>query len=178
MPRVLSGRRKRRSKSRRRDPNFVAIPFADQLALGTLNADTVVKVQPLTFGEDLFVLSVDVAAALRDGVATEGPLEVGLAHGDLTVAEVEENLQAEVTDPDDIIARERSRRPVRRLGTFPGLSTHEVIHGGEPLRLPCRFSVGDGHGLSFWAANRSGSALTVGAANLRFHGTIFGLWQR
>lgn len=173
MPRQQARRR------RRRDRNFVAIPFSASLTLGALTDDNVVSGSPITFGEDIFVISCDVNVTTRDGTAGEGPIEVGVAHGDLTNAEIEEALQAELTDPDDIIARERARRPVRRAGQILGTSSVDaanLLNGGQVKRVPCRFSIGDGHTFKLWAAARGGN-LTAGCV-AEWSGTIYGRWQR
>ncbi len=166
--------RKRSSRGR----NFVAIPFQTALTLGTLADLTAFITSTVSgFGEDIYVLSVDALWALHTHTAGEGPISVGLAHGDLTVTEIKENLQAEMTDPDDIIAKERSRRPVRKSGIFSGLNTEEALANGEQIRTKVKFSVGDGHNLNAWAFNQSGAALTTGTV-IQVIGTIYGRWQR
>ncbi len=166
----------RKRYTRRR--NFVAIPFTFNLALSTLADDTVLKAAIATFGEDLFVISVDASWSLRGLTAGETPIEVGMNHGDLTVVEVEECLDAALTDPDDIIAKEQARRPVRRSGIFQGVSgTDIVLNNGVAIRTPIRFSVGNDHSLDIWAYNRTGAVMTTGAV-LQVGGTIFGRWQR
>ena len=132
-----------------------------------------------SLGEDLFCISVDTTLSLRGIAAGEGPLTVGVAHGDLSIAEIVEALDANLTSPDDIIARERSRRPVRRIGIFAAQETGEsqILNGGIVLRTKLRFSVGNGHDVSFWIRNQSGAALTTGGF-LETHGTLFGRWQR
>lgn len=174
MPYARKGRQ-RRSKGYRR--NFVAIPFFVDLALGTLVDNIVVKTPVLTFGEDLFAISYDVVCAIQGQTAGQGPLIVGMAHGDLSTTEIAEAIDAEVTDPDDIIAKERARRPVRRLGVFPGLSSEEALAQGQIQRRSLRMSIGDGHSFDVWAVNRSGGNL-AGGAIMSFSGTIFGRWQR
>ncbi len=168
-----------RRRYRKRDPNFVAIPFNSVLTLSTL-ADNIVLQNGLTnssFGEDIKIKSVDCAWSLRGGSATEGPIDVGFSHGDLSVTEVAEANVAEVTDPDDIIAKERARRPVRKVGSFSGLATNEQLFNGVEKRTKIMFSVGDGHDLNGWAQNRSGGALTGGQV-ITMSGVIFGVWQR
>ncbi len=174
---LLMTKKKRTGKNRR---NFVAIPFEGLITLGTLGSNTVIA-EPLlgsNFGEDIFILSVDMLATIRDHTAGETPLVVGLSHSDLTVTEVAEALAAEVTDPDDIIAKERARRPVRRFGVFNSMLNGDMQLGdGKLLRVPVKFSVGDGHDLDIFIVNKSGAALTTGSICV-FSGTIFGRWQR
>ncbi len=166
---------KRRGRSRR---NFVTIPFTGGLSLGTLGDEAVVKGAPIAaFGEDFYLISVDLQISGRGQTDTESPLQVGFAHGDLTATEIEECLQAEVTDPDDIIAKERSRRPVRTAGMLRVSDTESVLDGGRTQRIRGGFVIGNDHSFSTWCANRSGSTLTTGAV-IEFSGNLYGRWLR
>ncbi len=168
--------RKRKKKTNRR--GFVAIPFTSTITLSTLAANTVIMASTVgTLLEDLFIMSVDALWTLRDLTAGEGALEFGYAHDDLSVSEVAEALNAELVDPDDIITKERSRRPVRRVGVFPGLNTEETFNDGRVHRQKVKFVVGDGHTLNTYVINRSGGTLTTGAI-VTINGTIFGRWLR
>ncbi len=131
----------------------------------------------LTFGEDIFVISIDASWAITNPTVGEGPLEVGWAHGDLTVAEIAEALDAEVTDPDDIIAGERARRPVRRVGKFACLLSDEVLFNGRVERQLMKISIGDSHTLKMWGRNRSG-AIFANGPSIQVDGVIYGRWQR
>ncbi len=127
--------------------------------------------------EDLYVISVDATWALDGGTGGEGPIGVGFTHNDLTVAEVAEALLAQMVDPSDIIARERNRRPVRRVGAFPGSATNEVLFDGVEKRTPIKFVIGDGHQLAMYAINRSNAQLT-GGQRIDVMGVIYGKWLR
>ncbi len=165
----MARRRKRRS--------LFWIPFETSLSLGTLLNDIVLAAGILTFGEDFFVVSVRAAWSWRGATAGEGPIVVGYAHGDLTVTEIAEAIAAEVTDPDDIIAKERARRPVRLVGQMATIDAEGSLADGEVRSRAIRFSVGDGHALNIWAQNQSGATLTTGN-NLQITGHILGRWQR
>lgn len=167
---------RRRRRGRRRREGFVAIPFSDQNNLGALADGAAIVDAILTFGEDIFLISADVTVSARDGTAGQAPIEVGLCHGDLSATEVQECLDAELTDPDDIIAKERARRPVRRVGLIQ-TPTDEVLNNGVVQRIKLKFSVGDGHPLNWFASNRSGAPLTSGCV-VGFHGILYGRWQR
>ncbi len=165
---------------RRRSKNFVAIPFNFQMGLATLADGTVILQAMLasTFGEDIYLVSLDWGASIRDLTAGETPISFGLAHGDLSLTEVAEALDAEVTNPDDIIAKERARRPVRRLGVFgESLLTGMTVNDGILKRSKILFSVGNGFDLNWWARNQSGGTLTTGAI-IEVNGTLYGRWQR
>ncbi len=157
---------------------FQAIPFSAQFTLGALTSGTVIQNNVITWGEDIYVISIDAAWTLVTSDADDGPIEVGWCHGDLSVAEVAEALDAEVSDPDDIIAREHARRPVRAVGVFPGATAaSEQLFDGAIRRRKMRFSIGDGHNLNAWARNNAGSDLVAGAS-IEVTGTIYGRWQR
>lgn len=172
MPRKRSYRRKRS-----RSKNFVAIPIGQGISLSTLADDTVLKSDPITLGEDLFVISTEFLISLRGLTAGEGPIEVGFAHGDLSITEIKEFLDAHLTDPDDITVKEKLTRPVRRIGMFPGLSGNEVLNNGIPIKTKGKFTIGDGHTFSLWVMNHSGAALTTGSA-IRVDGKVYGKWLR
>jgi len=105
-----------------------------QITLSTLAANTVIVANMIaSLTEDLFVISVDLMWSLLGGTAGEGPIEVGVAHGDLTVAEILEAIAASPTGPGDLIQNERSRRPVRGAGSFPGITATEVIAQAPPI---------------------------------------------
>ncbi len=170
---------KRGGRRRSRNRNFIAIPFQVTKGLGTLASDVVVS-QNLTnpFGEDLYIISIDGAWSLRDLTAGEGPIGVGYHHGDLTVTEVLENLQAQLTDPDDIIQKERARRPVRSVGQFPGLAQGESLNNGNRFRTRIGFTVGNDHNINMYVINRSGVANLTTGAEVVLDGVIYGRWLR
>ena len=167
----------KRKNNRRK--NFVAIPYTQALALSTL-ADAIVLTADLLAGsflEDFFCISLDMMCSLRGLTAGETPIGFGVAHGDLSVTEIAEALSANLLEPDNIIQRERARRPVRRVGTFGEVDSDQTFNNGNPKRQALRFSVGSGHALVLWVQNRSGATLTTGA-QVRAEGTLYGRWQR
>ncbi len=166
---------KGRSKSRR---NFVAIPFRSAITLGTLAAGVVLTADltAAQFAREFYAISVDSSWALNGHTANEGPITVGFAHNDLSVGEIAEALDAELTDPSDIIAKERARRPVRRVGVFAGLAQEDVLNDGMEGRTPLRFGVNDGHAVAAYARNLDASTLTTGNV-VRITGTLYGKWQ-
>ncbi len=159
---------------------YVVIPFSQNITLTTLASELVLSAGAITFGEDIFILSVDATWAIRDMDGGQGPIIVGLSHGDLSDVEIQEALEAELSDPDDIIAKERARRPVRTAGSIASPQT-DVFEGtlahGEVVRTRCKFSIGDGHTLDVWARNRSGAALSGGMV-VAVDGLLYGRWQR
>ncbi len=163
-----------------RGRNFVAIPFEAEKALTTLADDTVIIQSLLSaaFTEDFFAISVDVLWQIRNLTVGEGPLPVGLAHGDYTVGEILEAIEAERLGPDDMILNEKANRKVRRSGSFSGVTGDSVLNDGKPIRTPLRFSVGSGHTLSAWLVSRAAVTNLTTGATLILSGTLYGRWQR
>ncbi len=153
------------------------IPFSVTLALGTLADSTVIVTNLLaSLGEKFYFHSITALCGLRDAQAGEGPIDIGYAHGNLSTTEIKENLTVNLADPDDIIAREQSRRPVRKVGQFAVIGDSASLNDGQPLKRAIRFSVGSGHAIKLFAYNRSGAALTTGSSVV-VDGTIHGRWM-
>lgn len=162
---------------RKRNRNFTAIPVKMELALAALADNTVLTGDLLgTLGRGLYVVSADLTWSLRDKTAGQGPINVGICHGDYSVTEVAEALSS-WTDPDDKIATEKARRLVRRVGVFSGNnSTEESLNDGKPIRTKVKIAIGDGQSLKAFALNDSGAALTTGSI-LQCYGMIYGRWN-
>ncbi len=93
----------------------------------------------------------------------------------MTGTEVSEALDATVTSPSDIVAIERSRRPVRQAGTFSGATSAEIINDGKPQRIRLKTMLDTGIELEAWWRNESGGVLTTGAV-VDVHGVVYGYW--
>ncbi len=156
--------------------NFFAYPIEDQLSLSTLANGIVLAGNLTTFGvTEAYCISADVQYTLDGLTPNEGPIDVGLSTSDLTVTEIVEQLTAQPTSKSDIIAMERSRRPVRKAGSFAGQSANESLNDGKPIRTRLKFMLAEGKELVLWARNRSGGTLTTGAT-VTVTGTLFMRW--
>ncbi len=159
---------------------LIGIPVNVQLALSTLADETVIKVDMIagatSLDKRIWWHSFKGFISISGQTATEGPLEVGCAHSDLSVAEIKEKIDAAAAvNLDDIIARERARRPVRTWGVFAGLSTNEYLNNQSgSVKKVIKFSTGEDHEPAVYVMNHAGGALAGGAAI-----TVFGkLWGR
>ncbi len=172
-------RKRHRALGRKNRKNFVAIPFNGSLALLTLADDALIKttIKNNPFGEDIWVISIDLTVTVRDLTSGQTPLRFGIAHNDLTIAEIDESNTAELTDPDDIIQKERARRPVRKIGVINGTDTNHQFNDGKYYRQKVAMMIGNDHSLAIWLKNQSGASLTTGSV-LEFDGVIFGRWKR
>ncbi len=154
----------------------MALPVNQSITLSTLGDRTVALASLTNLGQTRFkVISVDLYWSVAGLTAGEGPIEVGIANQNLTVGEIGEMLDANPTSQTDIIAMERIKRPVRRSGQFPGLSTNEALADGKKIRTKLFTVLNEGVELAIWARNNSGAALTTGA-QIEATGTVYGYW--
>ncbi len=147
------------------------------MALGALvdNGATLSNLLSAEFASNFYAISVDAYWSMQAHTASEGTFQVGFCHNDLSTTEIEQWSTVELSDPSDIIAVERSRRPARRSGRFLGLTATEVLADGRSIRTKLKFAIGEGHQLAVWAINRSNGAFTTGTLVI-VTGTLYGRW--
>ncbi len=163
---------KHKSKSR-----LAVINVNETLTLSTLGSGVVLVSKSDNFEREFYAISADLTWSIRGLTLAEGPIDVGVAHGDYTVTEIKENLDLTgMEDPSDMIATEQGRRKVRRSGRFSGVAANEVLNDGKDIRTPIRFPlVGTVAQVGFWAHNLGAGALTTGAV-IQCFGKIYGRW--
>ncbi len=161
---VLAGRRKYRRYLRGN------IDFT--MALGTFGAATVISATVIdTVIEKAWCSSVKCSYALSGYTAAvgDGPLVVGVAHGDYTSTEIEEWVQSiDSWEETDQIGQEIGRRKIRRIGQFeiPPTTTPEdsvSLNDGKMITTKCKYVLSTGQTVRFWVFNTGTSALTTGA---------------
>ncbi len=162
---------------RRYPPGFQVLPFSTQITLSTLADNTAVNGGMLggNLTEDYFAFSQRAVWTLRNHTAGEGPISVGIAHGDYTAAEIVAYLSLSLLGPANKTQQEISRRLIRTVGVFDGLNTEESLNDGKPIKTPMKWVEDDGHDFIAWAFNRSGASLTTGTV-LDIQGKYFGKW--
>ncbi len=164
------------ARKRNRNRNFVAIPIDSGITLSTLaNATALSGSLVAALTEDLYCISADLTWSIQGLTPGEGPVYVGVAHGDYSDTEITEALTVSLTGPGNKIEQERSRRLVRRAGGFPGILAEEVLNDGRPLRIKLKFTVQNPKTIKLFAFNRSGAALTTGGI-VRVFGDLYGRW--
>ncbi|MFQ0997904.1 hypothetical protein [Gilliamella sp. CG33] len=166
----------KKGKGRGRRSRFQVVRVNTNLALLTL-ADTIVLSADITaITQSAYMISADLTWAVRGLTAGEGPIEVGLASADLTDVEIAEALDASPVNESDIIARERTRRPVRHVGVFAGVLTEETLNDGKKIRSKVKMAMGEGTDLEMYARNESGANLTTGAV-IEVAGKVYLNWR-
>lgn len=168
---VLAGRHRRRRRP------MVWIPVTAEFSVGALTDNAVAKSDLLggNLTEDFYWAGSKLTWSARGGTSGEGAVEVGLAHGDYTAAEIEENLEVAFLGPLAKIQQEQARRLVRRVGTFPQVSADERLNDGVPVVTASKFVQQDGASPAVWAHNLSGATLTTGLVII-ITGHIYGRW--
>ncbi len=133
--------------------------------LGTL-VDQTALIGTLSIASDneYRALSMNMTYSVRENTAGEGPIHVGLCHGDYTAAEVEQWFESTASiSRGDLIANEQANRRCRQVGTFNGLASEESLNDGKPIRTKLNWVIPEGKTLNAWLYNDSGANLSGGA---------------
>ncbi len=142
------------------------IPIDFTLSLSTL-ADNDLIAGTLTNNavDSMRVTSIDGTWTYEGATASEGPVTVGVAHGDYTAAEIEEWYEAIGSmSRSDKIAAEQAKRFCRRVGSFAAIQTGaEILNDGKPIKTKLNWLISPGLNIQAFAHNDSGAALTTGA---------------
>ncbi len=162
---------KKRSTRRK---GFKAITLDEEWTLATLAASTLLSQGGgIASDIDLFAISMDVLCSMRGLTVGEGPIIIGIANSDYTDAEIEEYIEnAARWTRADMIAMERSRRQIRKIGQFSGNFADEVLNDGKKIRVKLRYAIYEGQSVNFWAYNASDGTLTTGA-EINIFGQIY-----
>ncbi len=155
-----------------------------ELTTSVLAAKTASKANfPEAVSETARVSSVVASYSMQNFTPTEdsGPIMVGLAHSDYSVAEIEEYIEnVNGWDSGDLVqSREVNKRWVRQVGIFPtpsDLLTAVVLNDGKPIKTKLNWSLATGQTVVVWAYNQGIVGLVTavdidvrGHANLWFN---------
>ncbi len=151
------GRRKRRF-------NLKGVRTRATLALGTLASFDLLVGSLLGSSDNEYrLVSLKATWALDDLTANEGPILVGVAHGDYTAGEIEEAIEASASiNKADKIAEEQANRLVRIVGVLTSQVT--ILNDGRPVKTKLNWAIPEGIAVDFWAYNESTGTLTTGAS--------------
>ncbi len=150
---------------------------SEEMALLTLGTGSVVAGGfDSSVDERTWMVSADLVTSLEGLTPGEGPIVVGVAHGDYSSTEIGEWFAGTGGwSTADLVAQEVRRRKIRQIGTFPGLGAEEVLNDGKPVHVKLGFYLDDGQSLQMWAFNAgSTNPLTTGAV-LELNGSV---WAR
>jgi len=166
--------------AKRRDRNFISIPFTQSTSLGAMAAGACLEDILLdTLLQPLRVISVDITARVESINNEAVTLQFGLSHSAYTTAQIVECIDARPVSRDDKVAIEQTNRLVRPVGTV-----HKTILadedtglwiGGDEKRVRLNWRVGQPESLAVWMINRTGSTLTTGGV-FNIEGTAYCRW--
>ncbi len=148
---------------RRRKFNLRRVRVSPEVALATLATDTVIKVGLTGAAVATYrAISAKLVYSVQALTSGEGPILLGLAHSDYTVAEIKEAIESAASiDAGSKIEGERSNRLVRIIGT--ALSQEPVLNQGKPIHTKLNWLMTPGDELVLFAYNEDDSSLTTGA---------------
>ncbi len=169
----------KKRRGARRSRRFQVIKVQQSADLGTLVTNVGLKTVLWDITQDAYVIAADLTWTLFGMDLLDGPVDVGLAHGDLTNSEIVNALDASPKSDSDIIALELTRRPVRLVGTFPqpeNTGAGKTLNDGKKIRTKCRFAITGATDLVFFGVNRGVQPLTVDTT-LAVAGKVYINWQ-
>ncbi len=167
--------RKRRSMGRYLKGNIDL-----DVALGTLAGNTaVLQGTQDAVEERTLISSIDCIYSLADFTLGDniGPIEVGVAHSDYTLAEIEEWLELSTGWAEgNLQSREVANRKIRRIGVFDHTVSggDRTLNDGRAIKTKLNWILTTGQNLDFYFYNQGSAALAttdpnghvVGHANL------------
>ncbi len=130
--------------------------------------------------EDFRIIKVDYWIGIRPSQTTTlygGPIIVGLAHGDLTAAEIEEVLESTVLSAGDIVASDVALRPVWPLEMIL-MPDADLGNSSDLVRkdsVNIRWTFNDPEGW-VWFVYNAGTVALVAGNGITILAKIFGMW--
>ncbi len=109
------------------------------------------------------LMSTNLLWSIKNQTVGEGPIVVGVAHGDYSVAEIKEAIESGSSiNIGDKVAIEKGNRLVREIGVFSGLATEETLNDGRPIKTRLNWAIPIGINVNCFAYNDSGAQLNTG----------------
>ncbi len=142
--------------------------------LATLATVTAIKSTLLAapVGSSYRVVSVHGTWSVVPFTEGDGPLVVGIAHGDYTITEIKEFIEATAAiDLGDKIAQERAKRLIRVVGVISSVA-NSTLNDGKPIKTKLNWKITQGKALSFFVYNDGGGSMTTGSFN-KVNGTAW-----
>ncbi len=159
---------KKRTYKRNNRGKYLRGSIDEEVDLGTLGAKTLVSALFDEVVEERTLISSIIAThslAEFTQAVNDGPIHVGVAHSDYTDAEIEEYIENTGSwSPGDKIAQERSKRLIRRIGTFQQVDIslgNSVLNDGKPIKTKLNWMLQTGKTVRLWAYNAGESALAT-----------------
>ncbi len=160
-----------------KDGKGVIVHETNIITLGTLADNTVLLADGgIVLAEDFRSLKCEYFVGINEVIASgDGPIYFGIANGELSVAEIAEQLvQTGPGNRNDVVRTEQGLRAIWLLEVFgPNSETGQGNWRKGEKNLKWTFS--DPEGWNFFAFNQSGGPLVTGNI-LRYRAKHFGVW--
>lgn len=118
---------------------------------------------PDTVEEKTWISSIKCIHAYTDFTAAtdSGPIIVGVAHSDYTLAEIEEWIEnTESWSESDLRQQEIAKRKIRRIGKF---TKGGFLNDGKPITTKCGWMLTTGQNVAMWVWNTGAAAIVDGS---------------
>ncbi len=123
------------------------------------------------------VMKTEYVGSIVGRTNGEGPVMLAVGFN-LSLAEMEEAIEADPQSSFDTPANEQVMRPVFILGIFdPLAASPAILNNGIPKTVNFKWSAPEGGSMNWMAYNTSGSALTTGSV-VRVVAKHFGVWLK
>ncbi len=153
----------------RRMSDYLRGAVSEKMQLGALSPLTPIKQD---FGDVVTEMHRATSIVARYSLdeftpaTNDGPILVGLAHSDYTVAEIEAWIEnAASWETGDLVqAREIGRRLIKQIGIFPIPASElvsSVLNDGKAIRTKLNWNLATGQTIALWAYNMGDSVLAT-----------------
>jgi len=144
--------------------NLKRVRITPELNLGVLATDTAITGGLTPTGAHMYrAISIIAVWNVQNMIAQEGPVTVGYAHGDYSVTDIKECLEAQgAIQFDDKDDQEQANRLVRVVGTLD--RENSVLNNGRPVKTRLNWLIGPGHNINMFAFNESTSNVETGSS--------------
>ncbi len=165
-------------KSRRRRRKYLRGKVEEEGALGALAANAIFAEDfDETVNERTLVSSIVAVWSMGEHTPDQGPIVVGIAHGDYSATEIAEWFNNTGSWNEGLkVEQEIAKRLIRTIGTFSGALAQESLNEGKPIKTKLNWILNGGESLRMWAVNQDDSSLTTGT-DIRVDGHA-NLWPR
>ncbi len=146
-------------KGRKSFRNYIRGSIDIDQSLSTLAADTGVLAATQTVTERTRVSSVKNTYSISDETpaANQGPIIVGVAHSDYSLAEIEAWLESTTSwDASNLVEAEVQGRKIRQIGVYDvpvAVGGSYALNDGKPITTKLNWILTTGQGLNFWFYN-------------------------
>ncbi len=164
----------KKGRGRKRKFNLRKVRITTEKVLGTLATDTALT-QTLTgvSANAYRCVTIECNWSIRELTEGEGPLTVGYAHSDYSVAEIKECLESQTAiDQGDKVAQERAARLIRTIGQL-GPEGNETLNDGLPVKTRLNWLIGIGDSVNAFIFNEDDAANLTTGANVNLSGQMW-----